>query len=70
MRYAMVVLLVGLVGCAKADRGPATAGDTLTRRQRDSVLGASRIPGASGITRALRAQDSTNAQTARTDSVQ
>ncbi len=69
MRYAMMVLCLAAVACGKGK--PARApGDTLTTRQRDSVIGASRIPGASGITRALQAQDSTNAHTARTDSIQ
>jgi len=69
MRYAMTVLCVALVACggSKPKRAP---GDTLTTRQRDSVIGASRIPGASGITRAMQAQDSENAHTARTDSIQ
>jgi len=69
MRYAMIVLCLAAAACGRGK--PARApGDTLTTRQRDSVIGASRIPGASGITRAMQAQDSLNARTARTDSVQ
>lgn len=70
MRYAAVVLCAVAVACAKGDRTAATARDTLTTRQRDSVLGASRIPGARGIQRAMRAADTVSAQTARTDSIQ
>ena len=69
MRYAMIVLCLAAAACGRGKPARA-AGDTLTTRQRDSVIGASRIPGASGITRAMQAQDSLNAHTARTDSIQ
>ena len=69
MRYAALVLCVLLAACGKAQPSGRAAGDTLTRRQRDSVLGASRLPGASGIRGALRAQDSAAAQNARADSI-
>jgi hypothetical protein len=70
MRYAAIVMCVILAACAKADRSGAAGRDTLTRRQRDSVLGASRLPGAQGIRGALRAQDTAAAQNARADSIQ
>lgn len=69
MRYAALMLCVLLAACGKAQPSGRAAGDTLTRRQRDSVLGASRLPGARGIQGALRAQDSAAAQNARADSV-
>jgi len=69
MRSAMLMLCLAAAACGGKPSARA-AGDTLTTRQRDSVLGASRIPGASGITRAMQAQDSLNAHTARTDSIQ
>jgi hypothetical protein len=69
IRYAVVLLCVGAAACSQAPRTPAAAGDTLTRRQRDSVLGASRLPGAQGIRGALRAQDTAAAQNARADSI-
>lgn len=59
-----------IAACSHAPKPAAASADTLTVRQRDSVLGASRIPGARGIQRAMRAADTTNAQTARTDSIQ
>lgn len=40
-----------------------------TERERDSTLGASQLPGATGVRGALRAQDSAAAQNARLDSV-
>jgi hypothetical protein len=69
MRYAAIVMCVILCGCAKAERSGAAGRDTLTERQRDSVLGASKLPGAAGIRGALRAQDSAAAQNARADSI-
>jgi hypothetical protein len=40
-----------------------------TQRERDSVLGASKLPGAHGVRGALRAADSAAARNARLDSV-
>jgi len=51
---------------------PKSEGETRqparTQRERDSVLGASRIPGATGIRRALGASDSADARNVRIDS--
>jgi hypothetical protein len=40
-----------------------------TQRERDSVIGASQLPGAGGVRGALRASDSADARNARLDSV-
>jgi hypothetical protein len=40
-----------------------------TQHERDSMLGASRLPGATGVRGALRAQDSAAARNSRLDSV-
>ena len=40
-----------------------------TERERDSILGASQLPGAGGVRGALRASDSADARNARLDSV-
>ncbi len=69
MRLLAIAACVLLVACAKAERSGTAGGDTLTRRQRDSILGASRLPGAPGIRRALQAQDSAAARNARADSI-
>ena len=45
-----------------------TAQDTLTRRQKDSAIGASAIPGAQGVRGAMNAADSAAARTAAIDS--
>ena len=57
------LLLVGACASGKDQtRRPATD------RERDSVLGASRLPGAAGVRGALRAQDSAAARNSRLDS--
>ncbi|MGH7591772.1 MAG: hypothetical protein ACREL2_10075 [Gemmatimonadales bacterium] len=47
----------------------ATKTDTLTRRQKDSVLAASKIPGAAGVRAAMHAADSTSAHINALDTV-
>lgn len=65
------VLLLGLAsaGCAKSEAPKMQNADTLTQRQRDSVIGASKLPGAQGIAKAQAAQDAENARTAKADSI-
>jgi hypothetical protein len=46
-----------------------SASDTLTERQRDSILAGSSIPGARGVGAALRAADTTSARVRAADSV-
>jgi hypothetical protein len=61
-----------LVACGGSDSGSKTNlinRDTLTERQRDSVLGQSRIPGASGVAKAMRVADSTSARVQSTDTI-
>lgn len=70
MRIHTVLLCAVLAACAKAQPPKTAASDSLTRRQKDSVLGASRLPGARGIRGALSAQDSAAARNARVDSIQ
>jgi hypothetical protein len=73
MRRAMMALsLLSAVTVACSSGGKSAAArdtTTLTQRQRDSVIGASKIPGARGIQKAQRAQDSAAAQAARLDSI-
>jgi hypothetical protein len=49
---------------------PSGSAPEVTQRQRDSVLGESRLPGAQGIRGALRVSDSASAHRARLDSVE
>ncbi|MGZ8397545.1 MAG: hypothetical protein ACXWWN_00765 [Gemmatimonadales bacterium] len=55
-----------LFGACTSDSGQARP---RTQRERDSVLGASKLPGAAGVRRALKAADSASARNARLDSV-
>jgi len=66
-----LVVMVVVTACGGGQSGTSrtAAGDSLTERQRDSILAKSRIPGASGVGRAMRAADSTSARIRATDSV-
>jgi hypothetical protein len=66
-RSAYVVAALMVVACT---RKPATTTvqDTLTRRQKDSAIGASAIPGAQGVRKAMNAADSAAARNAVIDS--
>ncbi len=71
MRFGLLaVAMAVMAACAKPAPPRQAAGDTLSRRQKDSVLGASRLPGSRGIRGALSAQDSAAARNARVDSIQ
>lgn len=61
------LVLAAISGCGKAGSNPG--GDARTQRQRDSVIGASQLPGAQGVRGALRVSDSADARRARQDSV-
>jgi hypothetical protein len=64
----VLVLALAACGGGSADK-QAVNRDTLTERQRDSILAKSRIPGASAVGRAMTAADSTSAGAHRADSV-
>jgi hypothetical protein len=63
---ARLVLLVACAACQPSHEGSTPA---RTERERDSVIGSFRLPGATGVRGALRAQDSAAAQNARLDSL-
>ena len=69
-RTLLALAIVTLVACGgdSADK-QAVNRDTLTQRQKDSILAKSSIPGASNVGRAMRAADSTSAGARRVDSV-
>ena len=54
-----------MIGCSS----PAPSRAAESQRTRDSTLGASRLPGAQGVSGALRANDSAVARNARLDSL-
>jgi hypothetical protein len=66
MRMALLTVtsVIVLFGCSGTSKS-VSRGDTLTVRQRDSVFGASQLPGAQGIRGALRATDSAAARRSR-----
>lgn len=66
---ALVSLLAACGGSGGAADRPAVNRDTLTQRQRDSILAGSRIPGASGVGKAQRVADSTSARAQAADTV-
>lgn len=68
--FASMVLI--LAACGGSDDGGSQQTvnrDTLTQRQRDSILAKSRIPGASGVGRAMSAADSTSARIQQANAV-
>ncbi|MCR4341649.1 MAG: hypothetical protein NUW01_17375 [Gemmatimonadaceae bacterium] len=64
-----LMILAGMLALAacQSDEAPESRTD-LTKRQADSAIGASGLPGAQGITRAMNAADSAAARNARLDS--
>ncbi len=66
-----VLTLPLLTGCESAERAEARreAVDTLTRRQRDSLLGTMPLPGAGAVGKAMRAADSLSARARAHDTI-
>lgn len=65
----LLASLALLSGCAGegAENGAVTA-DSVTQRQRDSIVGESGLPGARGVRNALEASDAAAARAAALDS--
>ena len=57
-----LLLTLAGAGCSGSQSKSSSSGssDTLTRRQRDSMLSTSTIPGARGVGAAMRAADATS----------
>jgi hypothetical protein len=64
MRWTTTCATLLVLACASGDPDQTPA-DTLTQRQRDSVVGASGLPGARGVQGALDAADSAAARNER-----
>jgi hypothetical protein len=70
MKAILLVVSIGVtLGCGSDTSSKTVTRDTLTERQRDSILANSKIPGARGVGSALRASDSVGAHVQRVDSV-
>jgi hypothetical protein len=67
MRF--LVLCCGLLALSCSPKSSSGSAGSASERERDSVLGESRLPGAQGIRGALRVSDSASARQARLDSV-
>ena len=69
MRFLGAVACLALaMGCGSG-KSDQTARDTLTERQKDSILANSKIPNARAVGSAMRAADSTSARVRQADSV-
>jgi len=68
-RVFAVVLLAGLAACADHETDAAARSDSLTQRQRDSVIGASKLPGAQGVQGALQADSAARARAERLSAI-
>jgi hypothetical protein len=66
--FTGTLLLATLLGCSRSADRPTGRNDR-SERQRDSVLGASQLPGATGVRHALEVSDSGAARRMREDSV-
>ena len=69
MRRGAILLCLLVSACSKHETPRMQNADTLTQRQHDSVIGASRLPGAQGISKAQGAQDAVNARVAQAESL-
>lgn len=71
MRLTVLTTMLGLaVACSGGgSSGRRAGGDTLSERQRDSMLSKSSIPGARGVGRAMSAADSASARVQAADSI-
>ena len=56
-------------GGGQSGKSRTTAADSLTERQRDSILAQSKIPGARAVGKAMRVADSTSAGIRAADSI-
>ena len=58
-----------VLACGSDKSSQTVNRDTLTQRQKDSILASSKIPNARAVGRAMKAADSTSAGILRADSV-
>ncbi|HEV2086424.1 MAG TPA: hypothetical protein VGR09_15215 [Gemmatimonadales bacterium] len=65
---AALLLVISFAGCTPKEDGEGGK-HVRSERERDSILGASRLPGARGVRGALGVSDSAAARNARLDSV-
>lgn len=71
MKRAVIVIVAvgGVWACGTSTVDRQTAVDTLTRRQKDSLISTMPIPGAGAVGRALESSDRANARTGAHDTI-
>lgn len=67
-RLASAALLLGALAACTRDKGAATE-KLQSQRERDSVLGQSKIPGATGVGKAMTVADSAGGRVKLQDSI-
>jgi hypothetical protein len=67
--FVSTMVLLVIIACGSNESNETVNRDTLTQRQKDSILANSKIPNARAVGRAMRAADSTSAGIRRADSV-
>jgi hypothetical protein len=65
--FTLAALALVIAGCSTGD---SDSRRDLTQREKDSILGASQIPGAKAVKRSLTSADSAAARQARLDSAE
>jgi hypothetical protein len=68
-RWIVTAALLGMWACGRGGGDAASSSDTLTRREKDSIISTMPIPGAGGVGRALDAQDASRERAAALDSI-
>jgi len=67
--WIVATAVMGIWACGQSAGDAASAADTLTRREKDSIIATMPIPGARGVGRALDAQDASRERAAALDSI-
>ena len=65
----VAVALLGVGACGSSAGDPQSAADTLTRRQKDSLISIMPVPGASAVGRALDVGDRAGTRAAEHDTI-
>jgi hypothetical protein len=68
MGVSRMLGLICIAGALSSCKSSVTAGTGRTERERDSIIGQSKVPGAGAVQRALNVSDSAAARGARMDS--